>query len=162
MYLGDILMEMFPNIHFVGMLTVVYTLVYRKKALIPLYIYVFLNGLFAGFNLWWMPYLSIWTILWGISMLIPRKLHPIWLWVISSVICALHGFAFGALYSPAQAIMFGLNFKQTIAWIIAGIPFDIIHGIGNFVASAIVILPLVTLLCRLERIKMPFVLKKDK
>ena len=155
-------MEVLPNIHFVGVLTVVYTLVYGKKALIPLYIYVFLNGLFAGFNLWWMPYLYIWTILWGITMLIPKKMHALWLWAISAAICAIHGFAFGTLYAPAQAIMFRLNFKQTIAWIIAGIPFDIIHGIGNLVASAIVILPLVTLLCRLEHIKSPFLMKKDK
>ena len=38
-----------------GMLTIVYTVVYRRKALIPIYIYVFMNGLFAGFNMWWIP-----------------------------------------------------------------------------------------------------------
>lgn len=155
MFFGDILMEMLPNIHFVGILTVIYTLVYRKKALIPLYIYVFLNGIYSGFSLWWMPYLYIWTVLWGVAILIPKNLHIAVTAVLCSLICALHGIAFGILYSPAQAIMFGLDFKGMIAWIIAGIPFDIAHSIGNLAASVIII-PIVTLLCRLERLPLPF------
>lgn len=155
MFFGDILMEMLPNIHFVGVLTVIYTMVYRKKALIPLYIYVFLNGLYGGFSLWWFPYLYIWTVLWGTAMLLPRGLHIAVTAVLCSLICALHGIVFGALYAPAQAIMFGLDFKGMIAWIIAGLPFDIAHSIGNLTAS-VIITPIVTLLCRLERLPLPF------
>ena len=161
MFFGDILMEMLPNIHFVGILTVIYTLVYRKKALIPLYIYVFLNGLYGGFGVWWIPYLYIWTILWGLAMLIPRKLHIAFTAVLCSFICALHGICFGILYAPAQAIMFSLDLKGMIAWIIAGIPFDIAHSIGNLAASVIII-PIVTLLCRLERLPLPFKTGKKK
>lgn len=155
MFFGDILMEILPNIHFVGVLTVIYTMVYRKKALIPLYIYVFLSGLYGGFGLWWVPYLYIWTILWGMAMLIPRKLHIAVTAVLCSMICALHGIAFGTLYAPVQAIMFSLDFKGMIAWIIAGLPFDIAHCIGNLVASVIII-PIITLICRLERLPFPF------
>ena len=57
MFISDILMEFLPNVHIVGVLTVVYTIVYRWKALIPIYIYVFLNGLFSGFGIWWLGYL---------------------------------------------------------------------------------------------------------
>ncbi len=155
MFLGDFLMEMFPNIHFVGVLTAIYTMVYRKKALIPLYIYVFMNGLYAGFSLWWIPYLYIWTILWGMAMLIPRKLNVSLTALLCTLISGLHGFAFGTLYAPAQAIMFGLDMKGMLAWIAAGIPFDLIHGISNLAASVIIV-PLVTLLCRLEKIPLPF------
>lgn len=59
MLVSKLLMENLPNIHAVGMLTMVFTVVYRKKALIPLYIYIFLNGLVEGFSLWWIPYLYI-------------------------------------------------------------------------------------------------------
>ena len=52
MFTSKILMEMLPNIHLLGMLTITYTLVFRFKALIPIYIYVFLNGLYSGFNMW--------------------------------------------------------------------------------------------------------------
>ncbi|MEE0968118.1 MAG: hypothetical protein U0M06_01940 [Clostridia bacterium] len=155
MYLGDILMEWLPNVHFVGVLCVVYTLVYRKKALIPLYIYVLLNGFFAGFSIWWIPYLYIWLPLWALAMLI-RKNHRVEICILlSSGITMLHGFAFGILYAPAQAIMFGLDAKATLAWIAAGLPWDIIHGLGNLAASVIII-PIVTVLCRLENIPLPY------
>ena len=55
MFVSKIAMEFLPNVHLLGALTMVYTIVYRKQALIPIYVYVFLNGLYAGFNLWWVP-----------------------------------------------------------------------------------------------------------
>jgi energy-coupling factor transport system substrate-specific component len=135
MFCSKIVMEALPNIHLLGMLTIVYTLVYRVKALIPIYIYVVLNGLFAGFNLWWFPYLYIWTILWALTMLLPRNMKKGVACVVYPLLCALHGFAFGILYSPAQCLMFGLDLQGAIAWIAAGLPFDVLHGVGNFVAG---------------------------
>lgn len=149
MFASKVIMEALPNIHLLGMLTVTYTLVYRKKALIPIYLYVVLNGLFAGFNFWWLPYTYIWTILWGVVMLLPRNMPRKIQFIIYPLICAIHGFAFGILYSPAQALMFGLNFQQTVAWIISGIPFDLIHGFSNL-AVGFLILPLSELLRRLS------------
>ena len=65
MFQSKIIMELIPNIHLLGMLTMCYTLLFRAKALFPIYVFVFLNGLYAGFALWWYPYLYIWTVLWG-------------------------------------------------------------------------------------------------
>ena len=149
MFASKVIMEALPNIHLLGMLTVTYTLVYRKKALIPIYLYVVLNGLFAGFNFWWLPYTYIWTILWGVVMLLPRNMPRKVQFILYPLICAIHGFAFGILYSPAQALMFGLTFKQTVAWVISGIPFDLIHGFSNLVVGFL-ILPLSELLTRLS------------
>ena len=148
MFTSKIVMEGLPNIHLLGVLTIVYTIVYRKKALVPIYVYVMLNGLFAGFNLWWLPYTYIWTLLWGVTMLLPRKMSRKVSIIVYSVICSLHGFLYGILYSPAQALMFGLNFKQTVAWVIAGFPFDIIHGISNL-ALGLLIVPLSEVLSNL-------------
>ena len=144
------MMEFLPNIHLIGMFTVLLTVVYRYKALIPLYIYVFLDGLIAGFNVWWVPYLYVWTVLWGIVMLIPRKMPRKWGIIVYPVICALHGFLFGILYAPAQAIFFGLDFKQTIAWVIAGVGFDTVHGVSNLFAG-LLIYPLSELLRKLSK-----------
>lgn len=149
MFASKIIMEMLPNIHLLGVLTVTYTLVYRKRALIPIYLYVILNGLFTGFNLWWMPYTYIWTILWAIVMILPRNMPRKVKYVVYSVICAIHGFAFGTLYAPAQAMMFGLNLEQTVAWIIAGLPFDLIHGFSNL-GLGLLIVPLSELLSKLS------------
>ena len=149
MFTSKIVMEGLPNIHLLGVLTIVYTIVYRKKALVPIYVYVMLNGLFAGFNLWWLPYTYIWTLLWGVTMLLPQKMSRKVSIIVSSVICSLHGFLYGILYAPAQALMFGLNFKQTVAWVIAGFPFDMIHGISNL-ALGLLIVPLSEVLSNLS------------
>ena len=150
MFVSKIAMEALPNLHLLGVLTIIYTVVFRVKALIPIYIYVLMNGVFAGFNMWWVPYLYIWTLLWGAAMLIPRKL-PVWAkCTVYPVLCSLHGFLYGILYAPAQAIMFGLNFEQTVAWVIAGAGFDLIHGVGNF-CLGFLIYPLSELLFKLSR-----------
>jgi energy-coupling factor transport system substrate-specific component len=150
MFCSKIIMEALPNIHLLGMFTMTYTVVFRKKALIPIYLYVMLNGLYAGFNMWWMPYLYIWTILWAITMLLPKGMPKKVKCVVYPIVCGIHGFAFGTLYAPAQAIMFGMNFETMLAWIIAGLPWDIIHGIGNFFAGMLVV-PLSELIEKLAK-----------
>ena len=149
MFGSDILMEFLPNVHIVGVLTVVYTIVYRVKALIPIYVYVLLNGVFAGFAPWWVPHLYLWTVLWGVTMLLPKKMSVKVACVVYTAVCALHGFAFGILYAPGQAIMYGFDLQQTVAWIAAGFPFDIIHGISNFFTGLLVI-PLAELLRKIS------------
>lgn len=145
MYASKALMEIAPNIHLIGVFIVAFTVVYRKKALYPIYIYVILCGIFGGFAAWWIPYLYVWTVLWGAVMVlpenIPSKLRP----VVYMAVCAAHGFLFGTLYAPAQALLFGMNVKGMIAWIIAGLPWDCIHGISNFFCG-ILIMPVISVL----------------
>lgn len=145
MYASKIVMEFAPNIHLLGVFTVAYTVVYRKKALYPIYIYVLLNGIFYGFATWWIPYLYLWGVLWGMVMLLPRKIPKKWQPLIYMVVCALHGFLFGTLYAPAQALLYGFSFQGMIAWIVAGLPWDFIHGISNFFCG-ILIVPIISVL----------------
>ena len=58
MMVSDLLMNILPNVHLVGVMIVTFTAVYRWKALYPIYVYVFLIGLFEGFGTWWLPYKS--------------------------------------------------------------------------------------------------------
>lgn len=147
-FLSDLIMEFLPNIHGVAMFIALFTLIYRAKALIPIYVYVMLTGLYAGFALWWIPYLYVWTILWAFIMLIPKNSKNTFKFILSCAFCSLHGLLYGTLYAPLQAIMFGLSFKGMIAWIIAGLPFDIVHMCGNF-AMSFLIIPLYKLLKKL-------------
>ncbi len=145
------LMEVLPQMHLVSVLLVAITVVYRQKALYPLYIYVFLDGLFSGFSVWWLPYLYIWTVLWGSVMLLPRQLPRRWQAPIYVGVCALHGFAFGTLYAPVHALLFNLNLEATLAWIAVGfVSADIIHGVSNAV-SGLLIVPLIKLLRNAEQ-----------
>ena len=147
MYASKVIMEFIPNVHLVGVFIIALTVVYRKKALYPIYIYVFLCGLFGGFSTWWIPYLYIWTILWGWAMLLPKNMPKKARPIVYMCLCALHGFLFGTLYAPAQALLFGLDFKGMIGWIVAGLAWDAIHGISNF-CCGVLICPLIAVLRR--------------
>ena len=150
MYVSKLVMEFLPNIHLLGMFIMVFTLKYRWKALIPIYVYVFLLLFSGGFSLWWVPNLYTWTVLWGITMLLPRRMSYRWQMVVYPAVCALHGLAYGTIYAPAQALLFGLNWQGMVAWIVSGLPFDIIHGVGNLL-TGFLILPLLALLERLHK-----------
>ena len=148
MFCSKVIMEVIPNVHLLGMFTMTYTVVFRRRALIPIYGYVVLNGAYAGFSMWWIPYLYIWTVLWAITMLLPKNMPRRVKCVVYPIVCCLHGLAFGTLYAPAQAIMFGFDLEQTVAWIIAGLPWDLIHGVGNLFAGMLIV-PLSELLTKL-------------
>lgn len=150
MFISKLVMEFLPNIHLIGMFLVVFTLVFRVRALIPLGVFIFLTGLFGGFNLWWIPYLYIWLPLWGLAMLIPKKLPIAAKGDIGLAMSAFHGITYGALYAPLQAWMFGFDFRGMIAWIIAGLPFDALHCAGNAVAG-VLIAPLAVLIAQVAK-----------
>ena len=152
MYASKMIMEAFPNIHLLGVFVIALTVVYRKKALYPLYIFVLMIGLFNGFNTWWIPYLYIWTILWGVTMLLPKEMPKKVAPLVYMVVCSLHGFLYGTIYAPFQALAFGLDFNGMIAWIVTGLPFDIIHGISNFFCGALIV-PLIKAILLAERSK---------
>lgn len=150
MYLSKIVLEFLPNVHLLAVLTIAYTVVYRQKALYPIYVYVLLLGLMNGFNMWWIPHLYLWTILWGVTMLLPKKMPKVAAPIVYIIVAGCHGFLYGTLYAPAQAIMFGLDFNGMIAWIIAGIPFDITHGISNMIGGLLIV-PVISVIRLAER-----------
>lgn len=150
MFCSKIIMEAFPNIHLLGMFVMLCTVVFRAKALIPLYLYVIVQGIYAGFADWWIPYIYVWTVLWGMTMLLPKKMPHKVAAIVYPAVCALHGFAFGIIYAPGQALLYGFNFEQTLAWIAAGFYFDVLHGVSN-IFTGMLVLPLSELLRMLIR-----------
>lgn len=149
MFVSKQLLEFLPNIHMLGMFTMLFTIVYRKKALLPIYVFVLLEGMIAGFNMWWIPYLYIWTVLWAVTMLLPKDMSPKLATIVYVVVCGLHGLCYGTLYAPFQAIIMHLGWKGTLAWIAAGLPWDAVHMIGNLIFGTL-IYPLSKLLKKLE------------
>lgn len=150
MYASKMIMEVAPNVHLLGVFTIAFTVVYRKKALYPIYTYVLLNGIFCGFATWWIPYLYLWAVLWGATMLLPKRIPEKIRPLVYMLLCAAHGFLFGTLYAPAQALLYGLSFQKMVAWIISGLPWDFVHGVSNFFCG-ILIVPIVKILTFLEK-----------
>ena len=100
--------------------------------------------------MWWLPYLYIWTILWAVTMILPRNMSVKKKRILYPAVCCIHGLLFGTLFAPAQALMMGMSFKAMIAWIVAGLPWDLVHGISNFVVGFL-ILPLSELMIKIEK-----------
>lgn len=147
MFISKLITEVLPNIHLLGLFIVAYTVVFRAKALIPIYVFVFMTGIYGGFSFWWIPYLYIWSVLWLMVMLLPRKMPKKIATPIYMVVSGIFGLSYGVLYAPAQALLFGYDFEKTLAWIAAGFYFDITHAISNFLVASLT-LPLVTVLKR--------------
>ncbi len=150
MVISDQLMNFLPNVHLIAMFVILLTRFYRVKALIPIYIFVLLDGVLEGFFLsTWVMYSYIWLILWFAVMLLPKKLPKTAEAVIYPLLGAAHGLLFGILCSPASYFLF---FPKTVwsfanykKYILSGLPFDIVHMTGNFFACMLVF-PLLSLM----------------
>lgn len=149
MLCSKLLLEWAPNVHLLALFIIAFTRVYRAKALVPIYLFVLLTGVYGGFNVWWIPYLYIWLPLFFAVMLLPKRMPHGVAFAVYILIGALHGMAYGALYAPAQALFFKMDFRMTLTWIASGLPFDALHAAGNAAACTLT-LPLVRLLTRLE------------
>ena len=151
MFVSKVVMEGIPNVHLLGTFVVAFTLTNRVKALFPIYGYVFVNGLWEGFSPFgWLPEVYLWLILWGATMLLPQNMPKRIAPVVYMTVSALHGLLFGVFYAPVYAIFAGMGWNRVWLWIVAGLPYDILHAIGNFVLG-ILILPIATLLRKLDK-----------
>lgn len=139
MYASKLVMEALPNIHLLGTFVVAFTVLYRKKALYIIYTYVLILGLVSGFPAWWVANLYTWTVLWAVVMLIPKNMPVKIAPIVYMSVSALHGLLYGTLSAPAQSLLFGLNLKATLLWIAAGLSFDLIHGISNFICGLLIV-----------------------
>ncbi len=150
MFVSKAIMQFFPNMHLIGMFVILLTLLYRVKALIPIYLFVVLDAIFFGIAPWSAPYIYVWAVLWGAVMLLPKNMPKLVQAIVLPVICSIHGFLFGILCAPLFSILSGLDFKGMIAWIVAGFGFDAVHGISNFFAG-LLILPLKEAIIKIEK-----------
>lgn len=147
MYASKLVMSFIPNVHLIGVFVVSLTVIYKKKALYPIYIYVFLCGFFSGFGVWWIAQLYIWLILWGLVMIIPKKIPDKTKTAIYMIVCSMHGFLYGFLYLPVQAVFFNFDLNKVLSWYMAGIPWDITHGVSNLICSVLVV-PIIMIIQR--------------
>ena len=109
-------------------------------------VFLLLEGLLYGFGMWWIMYLYIWPLLAALTWLL-RRMDRAWQWAIFS---GLYGLAFGSLCSLVYLPVGGV--KMMFAWVASGLPFDLLHGGGNFLLMLVLYRPLRTALGRLDRL----------
>jgi len=136
-------MMMLPNIEPVSLMVMLFAVKFGKKAIYPIYVYVALELLFYGLNIWVINYLYLWPLLAFISWKLRNIMRPLG-WAILS---GTFGLFFGIMCAPVYVVIGGIAFA--FSWWISGIPYDIIHCISNFAIALILFAPAEKLLDRL-------------
>ena len=139
----QVVMAPLPNIEPVSLLVMLFAVAFGWKCLYAVYVFVIMEVLFHGIGLWNINYLYIWTVL-AVAALCLRRMESPLGWAILS---GVFGMCFGALCGIVDIFIGGFSYAVT-KWI-SGIPFDLLHGGGNFAIALILWKPLRSLLERL-------------
>lgn len=141
------------NVELVSTLIILYTIFLGRKVLFPLYAFVIIQGLLYGFHIWWIAYLYVWLVL----VLLTHIFKKIDSAIFFAVLAGIFGLIFGTLCSIPYLFIGG--WQMFVSTIIAGISFDLVHCVGNFVITLILYRPLKNLFAMLfKRMK---VFKKE-
>ena len=133
-------MSFLPNIEPSSLMVMLFAVVFGKKWVYPTYLYVALEILFYGINLWTINYLYIWAVLALVALLLKDMQHPLgW-----AMVSGIFGLLFGVLCGIVDVFIGGFSYAVT-KWV-SGIPFDIAHCIGNFFIALVMFVPLRKLL----------------
>ena len=68
MFALQVAMSGLPNIEPVSLLVMVYAVVFGKKCLYPIYVFVVMDILFFGIQMWNINYLYVWAVLALVSL----------------------------------------------------------------------------------------------
>ena len=148
---GKHALQMIPNVEVVTFFIILFTLIFGWKTLFPVGIFVLEQGLVYGFNpSWYLFYCIVWPLLSILTLLLKPLLKDNALaWAIfSSVI-------FVPLFSGTNILLlrwvWGESFRGSVIWayIVAEIPYDVAHIVGNFVVCLALFTPLYRVLERL-------------
>lgn len=121
-----IALQAVPNVETTTFWIMMFTLVLGRKMLFVIPAFILIEGCIYGFGLWWIMYLYAWPLLALIAWLIRKSDSALTF----SVVSGFFGLFFGALCSIPYYFIGG--FVMMFNWWVAGIPFDIMHGISNF------------------------------
>ena len=142
-FAAKLVMSGLPNIEPVSLMVMLFAVTFGKKCIYPIFVYVAMEILVYGINLWNIYYLYVWLIL-ALAAYCMRKQQERLPWAILS---AVFGLMFGALCGITDIFIFG--FGAAVGKWISGIMFDVIHCVANFVIALLLFNPLRNLMHKL-------------
>lgn len=143
---GQVALAALPNVEIVSLLVILYSILLGRQVFLIIYAFVLLEGCLYGFGLWWVSYLYVWALLAIIALALRRTEASALFWAILS---GFFGLAFGALCALPYLVTGGI--AAAISYWLAGLGFDLIHCVGNFLVCLLLFRPLYRLLSRLLR-----------
>lgn len=141
-----------PNIELTTFWIIIFTLYLGRKVIYVVPVFIIIEGMIYGFVLWWVMYLYVWPLLVLIAYIF-RKNDSVWFW---SILSGVYGLFFGLLcslvYIPIGAMDGGIvnGLKLAVMWWIAGIPWDIVHCVGNFALMLVLYKPVKKVMKRIN------------
>lgn len=129
-------MSPLPNIEPVSLIVIAVSWYYGAYVFFSVGIFVAAEFLIYGFGLWSVNYIYIWAIL-AAAVLILKKLNKA---ALLPMLSGVFGLLFGTLCSIPYFFIGGIS--GGIAYIAAGLGFDLVHGIANFVLALLLLKPI--------------------
>lgn len=146
-------MSFLPNVELVTFWIIMFTLFFGPKVLYSILVFILIEISLYGVHVWVIMYLYMWPILALIAYLF-RKKNSMWFY---SVLSGFFGLCFGAICSVPYIVIGTVDgnilsgLRMAFNWWIAGIPFDILHGIANFALMLVLYTPVRMLLTKIKR-----------
>ena len=147
LYVSKVALEFLPNVELVSLLTVLYTLVFGKEAFLIVTVFNLFELIQWGFGTWWVSYLYVWPLLVLITLLLKKIIKEEFL--IWSVVSGLFGLIFGSLFA---IVYLPVDPAYALAYWISGLPWDVWHGVCNFVLMLVIGKPLYLMLKKIKNI----------
>lgn len=138
-----------PNVELTSFWLIIFTVFFGRRAMIAVPIFTLLEGAIYGFGLWWVMYLYAWPLLVILAYIMRNNDSALPFALLSGIF----GFAFGFLcaipYVFAGSPTPGLSYA--FGYWVAGIPFDLIHGVANFVLMLVLYRPVTSVMKKVAR-----------
>lgn len=142
-----------PNIELTSFWLILFTLFFGRKIMLVVPVFILIEGSIYGFNIWWIMYLYSWPLLVLLTWAF-RKQQSVWFW---SMLSGLFGLSFGILCAIPYVVIGAADggilngLYAGFTWWIAGIPWDIVHCVSNFVLMMVLYHPVRRLMQKVSK-----------
>lgn len=134
---AKIALNAIANVELITLLVIVFTKQFGWKLTLPsVLLFAFIECSYWGFGTWSIVYFYMWPLLVLFTHLV-RKNESL---LVFAVLSGFFGLTFGAFCSIVT--LFAGGWAAAFSWWIAGIPYDIVHGVSNFIICLLLFVPL--------------------
>ena len=142
-----------PNIELTSFLIIMFAKHFGKRVFFVIPVFIVVEGAMYGLHLWWIMYLYAWPLLAVLAMIFRKSDSAVSLAILSGIF----GLTFGLLCSIPYifigtvdgGIVNGL--RTAFAWWIAGIPWDMVHGVANFFIMLVLYRPISAVMKKIDK-----------
>ncbi len=145
LYVSKVALDAFPNVEFISLLVILYTLVFGKESFLIVTVFNMFELIQWGFGTWWVSYLYVWPLLCLLTLLLKKWVKDEF--VIWSIVSGGFGLLFGSLFALVYLV---IDPSYALAYWISGLPWDVWHGAWNFVLMLVLGKPLYFVLNKMK------------